>query len=224
MLPAPCGEHRRRPRGDPRRQGRGHQDRHRELLDHQRHRDHWRSIEHGRQGRRGRADRCRGHHRRCGKADRWPSMPLSALIIDAIALAAGKIALTMFGGAGEDTLGGSAGNDPVSATRATTPLSWARATTRSSGTSGDDNDTVEGQAGFDTLRFTAPTSSTLSASRPMAGASCSRQAGATPSWTSTIRTDRVQGPGRPGPSICRGPLGHRFKQVAIDLATPAALP
>jgi Ca2+-binding RTX toxin-like protein len=73
--------------------------------------------------------------------------------IDAGKLAAGKLTLNLFGGIGADTLTGSAGNDFVLG-GVGNDLAFLGAGNDVFGWNhGDGNDTVEGQAGTDTLRF-----------------------------------------------------------------------
>jgi Ca2+-binding RTX toxin-like protein len=74
-------------------------------------------------------------------------------VIDATGLAAGKIALTMNGGLGDDVFLGSAGNDTVNGGDGDDTALLGAGDDLFVWNPGDDNDTIEGQAGTDTLHF-----------------------------------------------------------------------
>ena len=89
-----------------------------------------------------------------GKTDQLVINALGgADLIDASALAAGKIALTINGGAGADEVVGSAGNDTVIGGDGNDAALLGAGNDTFIWNPGDDDDVVEGQAGFDTLRF-----------------------------------------------------------------------
>jgi Ca2+-binding RTX toxin-like protein len=95
-----------------------------------------------------------------GKTDQLVINALGgADIIDATALAAGKIALTMDGGVGADTLVGSAGNDTVIGGDGNDTVSGGAGNDIFIWNPGADKDTIEGQAGFDTLRVNGASTS-----------------------------------------------------------------
>ncbi|MBX3532127.1 MAG: putative Ig domain-containing protein, partial [Rhizobiaceae bacterium] len=73
--------------------------------------------------------------------------------IDASALPAGRIALTINGGLGNDVITGSAGNDTVNGGDGNDTALLGDGDDTFIWNPGDDNDTVEGQGGFDTLDF-----------------------------------------------------------------------
>jgi Ca2+-binding RTX toxin-like protein len=73
--------------------------------------------------------------------------------INASALNAGQINLTIRGGAGDDTITGSAGNDIVIGGTGNDVASLGAGDDTFIWNPGDASDTVQGQAGFDTLRF-----------------------------------------------------------------------
>jgi Ca2+-binding RTX toxin-like protein len=73
--------------------------------------------------------------------------------ITASALKAGQINLTIRGGAGDDTIVGSAGNDVVIGGTGNDVASLGAGDDTFIWNPGDASDTVQGQAGFDTLRF-----------------------------------------------------------------------
>jgi Ca2+-binding RTX toxin-like protein len=73
--------------------------------------------------------------------------------INASALKAGQINLTIRGGAGDDTIIGSAGNDTVIGGTGNDVVSLGAGDDTFIWNPGDASDTVQGQAGFDTLRF-----------------------------------------------------------------------
>ncbi len=73
--------------------------------------------------------------------------------IDASLLLPGKISLQMAGGLGEDLFVGSAGNDTVTGGDGDDTALLGLGNDVFVWNPGDDNDTVEGQAGLDTLRF-----------------------------------------------------------------------
>ena len=72
-------------------------------------------------------------------------------IIDASKLAAGKLALQLFGSLGADTLIGSAGNDYVDGDDGNDLAQLGAGNDFFEWNPGDDNDTIEGQAGMDTV-------------------------------------------------------------------------
>jgi Ca2+-binding RTX toxin-like protein len=74
-------------------------------------------------------------------------------VINASALAAGKIQLTENGGDGDDVLFGSQGNDLVVGGRGHDTAFMGAGDDTFVWNPGDGNDTVEGQSGFDTLQF-----------------------------------------------------------------------
>ena len=89
-----------------------------------------------------------------GKTDQLVINALGgADVIDARDLVAGKIALTINGGAGADTLAGGAGNDTVIGGDGNDAVFLGAGNDTFIWNPGDDNDVVEGQAGFDTFRF-----------------------------------------------------------------------
>src|SRR6185312_9981002 len=73
--------------------------------------------------------------------------------INASALNAGQINLTINSGAGDDTITGSAGNDIVIGGTGNDVASLGAGDDTFIWNPGDASDTVQGQAGFDTLRF-----------------------------------------------------------------------
>jgi Ca2+-binding RTX toxin-like protein len=73
--------------------------------------------------------------------------------VDASKLAAGKLALQLFGGLGADTLIGSAGNDFVDGDDGNDLALLGAGNDFFQWNPGDDNDTIEGQAGIDTVQF-----------------------------------------------------------------------
>jgi Ca2+-binding RTX toxin-like protein len=73
--------------------------------------------------------------------------------INASALKAGQLNLTIRGGAGDDTIVGSAGNDIVIGGTGNDVASLGAGDDTFIWNPGDASDTVQGQAGFDTLRF-----------------------------------------------------------------------
>ncbi len=73
--------------------------------------------------------------------------------IDASALAAGKMSLTLNGGDGDDRIVGSAGNDIVIGGRGNDVAFLGAGDDTFVWNPGDGSDVVEGQAGFDTLQF-----------------------------------------------------------------------
>jgi Ca2+-binding RTX toxin-like protein len=74
-------------------------------------------------------------------------------VIDASKLKAGQVALTINGGAGDDTITGSAGNDLVIGGQGTDTALLGAGDDTFVWNPGDGNDTVNGQAGNDTLQF-----------------------------------------------------------------------
>jgi len=74
-------------------------------------------------------------------------------VINASALAAGAVTLTMNGGLGADTLVGSQGGDLIVGGDGNDTALMGAGDDVFVWNPGDDNDTVEGQSGFDTLRF-----------------------------------------------------------------------
>ena len=74
-------------------------------------------------------------------------------IINASALAAGRILLTINGGLGDDVIIGSAGNDLVNGGDGDDTALLGAGDDTFVWNPGDDNDTIEGQADFDTLEF-----------------------------------------------------------------------
>jgi Ca2+-binding RTX toxin-like protein len=74
-------------------------------------------------------------------------------VINASALAAGKIALTLNGGLGNDNITGSAGDDVIVGGDGNDLAHMGAGNDTFIWNPGDDNDTVDGQAGVDTLLF-----------------------------------------------------------------------
>ena len=74
-------------------------------------------------------------------------------IIDASALAAGKIALTLNGGLGNDIIKGSGGDDVINGGDGNDVAHMGAGDDVFVWNPGDDNDTIDGQAGSDTMRF-----------------------------------------------------------------------
>lgn len=74
-------------------------------------------------------------------------------VIDASALAAGAVTLTINGGLGNDVMRGSAGNDLISGGDGNDVALMGFGDDTFIWNPGDDNDTVEGQAGYDTMLF-----------------------------------------------------------------------
>ena len=74
-------------------------------------------------------------------------------VINASALAAGKITLELRGGLGADLLVGSAGNDIIAGNQGDDVALMGAGDDRFVWNPGDGNDTIEGQAGFDMLLF-----------------------------------------------------------------------
>jgi Ca2+-binding RTX toxin-like protein len=74
-------------------------------------------------------------------------------VINASALAAGKIALTLNGGLGDDNITGSAGDDVIAGGDGNDLAHMGAGNDTFIWNPGDDNDTIDGQAGVDTLLF-----------------------------------------------------------------------
>ena len=113
---------------------------------------------------------------------------------------------------------------PWSAATATTLRSWARATTRSSGIPGDDNDIVEGQAGFDTLRFNGIDGfDAISVEANGGRVQISAVPGGVALDLDDIERIEIKALGGPDEVFVENLSGTDVKQVAIDLASLAGV-
>jgi Ca2+-binding RTX toxin-like protein len=160
-----------------------------------------------------------------GKTDQLVINALgNADVIDATALAAGKIALTMNGGVGADTILGSAGNDTIAGGDGNDTVSGGAGNDTFIWNPGDDNDIVEGQAGFDTLRFNGiDGSEAIAVSANGARAHLSALPGTVELDFDDIERIEINAVGGFDQMAVEDLSGTDIKQVAIDLASAAGV-
>ena len=142
--------------------------------------------------------------------------------IDASALSAGHINLTLNGGDGNDTLTGSDGNDLVDRRpRQRRRVAWARATTRSSGTRATAATRSKARPAPTRCCSTAPTSTRTSTSRPTASrVRLFRDVGNVTMDLNGVEHIQFNALGGADTITVNDLTGTDVNQVAIDLASP----
>ena len=141
--------------------------------------------------------------------------------INASALHAGQVNLTLNGGDGDDTIIGSAGNDLVNGQRGNDVGLLGPGNDVFTWNPGDGSDTVEGQTGFDTLAFNGSNANeNISISANGARATLFRDVGNVTMDLNSVERIQVKALGGADNLTINDLTGTGVKQVAIDLASP----
>ncbi len=145
-------------------------------------------------------------------------------VFDAGLLAAGKMALQMFGGSGVDVFFGGAGNDTVVGGAGNDVALLGAGNDRFVWNPGDDSDVVEGQGGTDTLAVNGDAGVQLfSLLANGARAEMSYDFGATFTDMDGIERVEVKAGGGSDLVSVEDLSGTAIKQIAIDLGMPAGI-
>jgi Ca2+-binding RTX toxin-like protein len=142
--------------------------------------------------------------------------------IDAAKLPAGKVTLQLLGGAGADSLIGSAGNDIVSGGAGNDLAFLGAGNDLFVWNPGDGSDTIEGQAGTDTLHFNGNAGNEIFDISANGGrALLARNVGNVVMDLNDVERIELQASGGLDTIAVNNPAGTDLKQVAIDLAGAA---